>query len=334
MAPFPLQLNEVCKVRNAAVARAGKNGYSLAIVKKTDKASVRISLLDAKYACTDTFTVKLDTLWKLKASQRKALERKVLKAKTPASVNETVAAPVQISLPIPQPLYTYTSFSQTFGTQERYPGTLEEIRYGFVHNLKCVTKLTLGGSDTTLFIAHDSVVKFTGDAIVNAANEGCLGGGGIDGEINYQGGIELQNARRQLPLLDGSPYKRCDTGDAKITIAGSLPCKNVIHAVGPRFGYGPDHDHNLYLLENAYKNSMLRARECGLKTVAFCILSAGIYRGNCPLKTVIKTGMDAIAKNTYPGLEQVVFCGFTPSEHTELDAIIDDIVGDLAWGPF
>ena len=79
MAPFPVQLNEVCKVRNAAVARTG-SGYSLAIVKKTNKASVHISLLDAKYACTDTFTVKLDTLRKLKASQHKALERKVLKA--------------------------------------------------------------------------------------------------------------------------------------------------------------------------------------------------------------------------------------------------------------
>ena len=206
---------------------------------------------------------------------------------------------------------------------------MEEIRYGFVHNLKCVTKLTLGGSDTALFIAHDSVVKFTGDAIVNAANEGCLGGGGIDGEINYQGGIELQNARRQLPLLDDSPYKRCDTGDAKITIAGSLPCKKVIHAVGPRFGYGYDHDDNLNMLENAYKNSMLRARECGLKTVAFCILSAGIFRGNCPLKTVIKRGMDAIAKNTYPGLEQVVFCGFTYNEQMELQSILKDIAKDI-----
>ena len=199
----------------------------------------------------------------------------------------------------------------------------------FVHNLKCVAKLTLGGSATVLHLAHDSVVKFTGDAIVNAANEGCLGGGGIDGEVNYQGGIELEKARRELPLLDDSPYKRCDTGDAKITIAGSLPCKKVNHAVGPRFGFGSDHDDDLNMLENAYMNSMLRARECGLKTVAFCILSAGIFRGNCPLKTVIKRGMDAIAKNTYPGLEQVVFCGFTYNEQKELDSILKDIAKDI-----
>jgi O-acetyl-ADP-ribose deacetylase len=319
MAPFPVQLNEVCKVRNAAVARTG-SGYSLAIVKKTNKASVHITLLDAKYSLTDTFTVKLDTLWKLKSSQRKSLVRKVLKANTPPSVNETVAPPVEISPPIPPPLYVEV---------EEHDNS---IGHYFVHNLNCVAKLTLGGSDTTFLIANDSVVKFTGDAIVNAANEGCLGGGGIDGEVNYQGGIELENARKQLPLLD-SPYncKRCDTGDAKITIAGSLPCEKVIHAVGPRFGYDYefDHDDNLNILENAYKNSMLRARESGLKTVAFCILSAGIFRGNCPLKTVIKRGMDAIAKNTYPGLEQVVFCAFTSNEQMELDSILKDIAKDI-----
>eukprot|EP00966_Prymnesium_polylepis_P007167 165414-Prymnesium_polylepis.1 len=92
MAPFPVQLNEVCKVRNAAVGRAG-SGYSFAIINKTNKASVRISLLDAKYACTDTFTVNLDTLWKVKGSQRKVLERKVLKACAP------VPKPV---LPVPE----------------------------------------------------------------------------------------------------------------------------------------------------------------------------------------------------------------------------------------
>ena len=60
------------------------------------------------------------------------------------------------------------------------------------------------------------------DAIVNAANEGSVGGGGIDGEVNYRGGYVLEEARRALPL-NGS-YKRCETGDAKITVAGDLPC--------------------------------------------------------------------------------------------------------------
>ena len=60
------------------------------------------------------------------------------------------------------------------------------------------------------------------------------------------------------------------------------------------------------------------AHENELKSVGFCILSAGIFRGDCPLKVVIERGLRAIAKNTYPGLETVVFCGFTPHEQAEL----------------
>ena len=74
----------------------------------------------------------------------------------------------------------------------------------------------------------------------------------------------------------------------------------------------------LELLEAAYKNAMERARENDLKSVGFCILSAGIFRGACPLKVVIEKGLEAIAKSTYPGLEAVVFCGFTPQEQAEL----------------
>eukprot|EP00966_Prymnesium_polylepis_P073266 1701265-Prymnesium_polylepis.1 len=85
---------------------------------------------------------------------------------TPAPVNKIVAPPVELPPPIPPPLYV--------GVEQ------DGMARDLVHNLKCVAKLTLGGSDTTLLIAHDSVVKFTGNAIVNAANEGCLGGGGID----------------------------------------------------------------------------------------------------------------------------------------------------------
>ena len=132
----------------------------------------------------------------------------------------------------------------------------------------------------------------------------------------------MADARWALPMLDGG--NRCLTGDAKITVAGDLPCSKVIHAVGPAFGYSPelaDHAGKLELLEAAYKNSMERARENELKSVGFCILSAGIFRGGCPLKVVIQMGLETIAKNVYPGLETVVFCGFTPQEQAELSDI-------------
>jgi O-acetyl-ADP-ribose deacetylase (regulator of RNase III) len=232
---------------------------------------------------------------KVKASQRKALERKVAKACAPPP-------------PPPQPLAPPPLFAKVEPSVTSVMGLLTSF------------KVTLGGSDTAMYIAYDSVVKFTGDAIVNAANEGCLGGGGIDGEIGRRGGETLYAARHALPVLDGG--RRCPTGDAKITVAGDLPCSKVIHAVGPTFGYSPcvaDHADKLELLEGAYKNSMERARENELKSVGFCILSAGIFRGGCPLKVVIETGLMTIAKNTYPGLETVVFCGFTPQEQAELD---------------
>ena len=128
--------------------------------------------------------------------------------------------------------------------------------------------------------------------------------------------------RRALPCVpDVEAGRRCPTGDAKITVAGDLPCSKVIHAVGPSFGLSPylaDHADRLELLEAAYKNAMERARENDLKSVGFCILSAGIFRGACPPKVVIEKGLETIAKNTYPGLETVVFCGFTLQEQAEL----------------
>ena len=129
-------------------------------------------------------------------------------------------------------------------------------------------KVQLGRSDAVLYLAFDSVLNFMGDAIVNAANEGCLGGGGIDGEVNYRGGTELQKAREALPLIDAG-YQRCKTGDAKITVAGNLSCSKVIHAVGPRFGYSDEHETDLQVLESAYKNSIQ------FSTSAACARPAG-----------------------------------------------------------
>jgi hypothetical protein len=81
-------------------------------------------------------------------------------------------------------------------------------------------------------VSQGSVVRFRGDALVNAANRGCLGGGGVDGAVNDAGGFLLEHARRALPIVS-APYIRCPTGEAKLTVGGALRVRFVIHAVGP-----------------------------------------------------------------------------------------------------
>ena len=102
----------------------------------------------------------------------------------------------------------------------------------------------------------------------------------------------------------------------------------MIHAVGPCFDYGNNHDTNLTLLESAYKEAIDRAVEKELKSVAFCILSAGMFRGSCSLRTVIKTGLKAVASHASrhgSGLKTVVFCGFMPEEQSVLAEVMHHI---------
>ena len=110
------------------------------------------------------------------------------------------------------------------------------------------------------------------DAIVNAANERMLGGGGVDGAIHRAAGPELKEACRAIPEVE--PGVRCPTGEARITPGFELPADCVIHTVGPVYDSADDPEG---LLASAYRSSLELAEEHGLRTVAFPAISCGVY---------------------------------------------------------
>lgn len=118
-----------------------------------------------------------------------------------------------------------------------------------------------------LKLIQGDITKFKGDAIVNAANTGLVGGGGVDGAIHRAAGPELDVACRKL--------HGCPTGEAKVTPGFNLPAKFVIHTPGPIWRDGSFEEPKL--LRNCYENSLKRAVENHCQTVAFPSISTGIY---------------------------------------------------------
>jgi len=157
-------------------------------------------------------------------------------------------------------------------------------------------------SNAELILLRGNIVHWEGDAIVNAANERMLGGGGVDGAIHSAAGPQLMEACRQVKEV--RPSVRCPTGEARLTEGFRLPARYVIHTVGPVYANDAV---SRPLLESAYKSCLDIANENGLHKIAFPAISCGVYR--YPIDDAAEIALSTVAEHV-GSIEEVHFVLF------------------------
>ncbi len=164
-------------------------------------------------------------------------------------------------------------------------------------------------ADSRIALLLGDITALEVDAIVNAANTQLKGGGGVDGAIHKAAGSVLHEECMRIINKKGS----CPTGDAVITKAGNLPCKYVIHTVGPVWYGGVNNEEKL--LARAYYNSLALAKKKKIKSIAFPNISTGVYGfpKQRAAEIAVQEVLNFLDMNDY--IDKVIFVCFEDSNY-------------------